>query len=102
MAFPEHQIAAPQLAKRRQFSERYFLHVAVARAGVAGRLQRDLHQSGAVDAERCLAAPQIGRVEKFLGDRDEIRLPRLERSEMRQLQMPAVGGNTKTFVEFCD
>ena len=41
---------------------------------IAGGLQRDLHQSRAVDAERGLAAPQIGRAEKLLGDGDEIRL----------------------------
>ena len=39
VALPEHQVAAPQLAGRRQFTERQFLHVAVARTGDTGGLQ---------------------------------------------------------------
>ncbi len=74
VALPEQQIAAAHFGERHQFAERQFLHVAVARAGEARRLQRDLHQPGAVHAERRLAAPQIGRAKEALGDGDEVPL----------------------------
>ncbi len=52
--------------------ERRFLHVAVARAGHAARRERDLHEAGAIEPERGLAAPQIRHAEKALRHRDEI------------------------------
>ena len=71
MAFPEYQIAAlwhggplPSLPRMRRRvrvgdggAERPLLHVAVARTGDAARRQRHLHQPGAIEAERGLAAP---------------------------------------------
>src|SRR5665213_4026498 len=98
VAFPEHQIAAPQFAERRQFAERHLLHIAVAWANFADGMQCDLHQAGAIETERCLAAPQIRCVQEFLSDSDEITLPRLDRRQMRQWQMPASGGDSKMLV----
>src|SRR5215831_9552734 len=65
---PEHEIAPPQLGGRdRELSaERLFLHGAVARAGNAARAERDLQQARTVEAERRLAAPQIGRAQEAL------------------------------------
>src|SRR5579871_3574702 len=66
MAFPEDEIAAlqvPCLVRIERAAELGLLHVAVARAGSAGGLQRKLHQARAVDAEAALAAPKIGRAD---------------------------------------
>src|SRR3569623_1672403 len=52
VTLPEHQITAREIADLDLASERLLLHVAVARACEAGRMQRQLHQPGAVDAER--------------------------------------------------
>ncbi len=87
MAFPEDEIAALNscelvgaAADRR--AERGLLHVAVARTGDAAGGERKLHQAGTIEAERGLAAPQIWRADKALGDRDEIGLILLDRLEM--------------------
>ena len=74
------------------------LHVAVARAGNARRLQRDLHEAGTIEPERGLAAPQIGRIEKHLGDGDEIACARLDRREVDCRDVPARRGDGKAFV----
>jgi hypothetical protein len=50
------------------------LHVAVARAGDAAGRQGHLHEAGAIEAQAGLAAPQIGRADKALGDGNEIGL----------------------------
>ena len=51
---------------------------------VPAAVQGDLDQAGAVDAEAALAAPQIGRADKSLGDRDEVLLATASRGhEMR-------------------
>ena len=89
MALPENQIAAPQVAERRRFAEREFLHVAVARAGDAGGLQRNLDQARAIEPERRLAAPQIGRAEKSLRRRRRNPALGLDRRQMRHRHMPA-------------
>ena len=66
------------------------LHVAVARAAGAGGVQRYLDQAGAIDAKTALAAPQIGRAGKALGDRDEILRHGVDAAEMRPRQIPAL------------
>ena len=63
-------------------AERRLLHVAVARRRRSGRRQRGLRQAGAVDPLAGAPAPQIGRLDKALGDGDEIGLARLDRREM--------------------
>src|SRR5690348_18347941 len=82
MAFPEHQVAKLQSLEACRRAKRPLLHVAVARAGEAGCRKRHLHQSGAVDAEAGLAAPEIRHTDKTLGDLDEIRLDRAQRNEV--------------------
>ena len=77
MALPEHQIAAPQArdvdAAIGVPSARSCMSLSRGQA-MPQAVERDLHEAGAVEAEAGLAAPQIGRAEEALGDRDEIRL----------------------------
>src|SRR6476660_6955212 len=83
---PEDQVAALQLLRLcrvKRPPEAILLHVAVARAAGAGGVQRNLDEAGAIDAERALAAPEIGRADKAFGDRDEILFHRIEAAEMR-------------------
>ena len=56
----------------------------------------DLHQAGAVEAEAGLAAPQIGRAEEALGDRDEIGGDVVERREMLRRHVAAGGRHRET------
>ena len=74
-----------------RLAERGLLHVAVARRGDAGRVKRRLDQARAVDPFRRPAAPEIGRFEKALGDRDRVRLARADLREMREPEVQAVG-----------
>ena len=87
MALPEDQIAAARCSIVDRRAERLLLHVAVARAGDAAGLQRDLHQAGAVDAVVGLAAPEIGRAEETFRDRDEVLLDMIERREVARRQI---------------
>src|SRR5579885_2912637 len=87
--FPKQQIAATYFACRDRFAQRQLLHVAIARAGKAGGVQRHLYQAGAVDAERGLAAPEVRRVEKLLGRGDIVAATRLEGREMYLGDVPA-------------
>ena len=92
MAFPEDQVAAlqsPGFRRVQHPAEAVVLHVAVARAAGAGGVQRYLHQAGAIDAKTALAAPQIGRADKTLGDRDEILRHRIDAADMLPRQIPA-------------
>ena len=54
-------------------AERRFLQVAVARRGDPGGRQRRLNEPRTVDPFRRPSAPEIGRVEEALRDRDEVR-----------------------------
>src|SRR3954465_12737288 len=72
VAFPEDEITALQAGEADGLAERLLLHVAVARAGDATGMQRDLDEAGAVDAGGGLAAPEVWHVEETLGDGDEI------------------------------
>ena len=76
MAAPEYDIAAPQAGKVRieteRRADRFFLQIGIARHGHPGRVERNLHEPRAIDAEARLAAPEIGRVQKPLGHRDEV------------------------------
>ena len=85
--WPFQKIRSPRLERRRiggrRRSQRRFLHVAVARACDAAGGQRDLDEPRAIETERGLAAPQIGRAEKALGDRDEVRFVLVERRKVR-------------------
>src|SRR3974390_3648695 len=92
MASPENQVATPQFAERGGFAERELLHVAVTRTGNAGGLQRDRYQPGAIDTKRGLTTPQVRRMQKFLGDSNEIQLSRLDRRQVGCWHVPAIGG----------
>ena len=92
MAVPEDQIAALQFFRFRciqRTAEAILLHVAVAWAAGAGGIQRDLDQTGAIDAEAALAAPQIGRADEPLGHGDEIVFVVVDAADMRQRQILA-------------
>src|SRR5262249_24474065 len=58
------------------------LHVAVARAGDAAGVERELYEPRAVDAEAGFPAPEIGHAEERLGNGDEIRRAAAERGQM--------------------
>src|SRR5262249_59941150 len=79
---PEHEIAALKTVEADVPAQPALLHVAVARARNAARGERNLHEAGTVDAEAGLAAPQVGRAEKALGDRHEVALVRVERGQV--------------------
>src|SRR5690242_5853899 len=92
MSLPEDQIAALQflyLGRTQPPPEAILLHVAVARAAGAGGVQRYLDDAGAIDAERALATPEIGRADEAFGDRDEILFHRVEAADMPLWQIPA-------------
>ncbi len=76
MAAPEYDIAAPQAGKVRIEGERradcFFLQIGITRHGHPGGVERNLHETRAIDAEARFAAPEIGRVQKTLGHRDEV------------------------------
>jgi len=76
MAVPEYDIAPPQAGKVRiegeRRADRFFLQIGIARCGDPGRVERNLHEARAIYAEACFAAPEIGRVQKPLGHRDEV------------------------------
>src|SRR6266850_2752255 len=96
MAFPEHQIAAPQFLRFRRIqcpAKAVLLHVAVARAAYACGVQRDLHQPGAVDAKTALAAPQIWRAGELFGHRDEIVHVAVDAADMLARQIPAAASH---------
>src|SRR5262245_12001877 len=84
VALPEHEVAPPQFGGRARAlaAERLFLHGAVARTGNAARAERDLQQARTVETERRLAAPQIGRSQEALGDRDEVAFMAVDGNEM--------------------
>ena len=84
MAFPEHKIAAARLRDVDRLAERGFLHVAVARAGDAAGVERNLHEAGAIEPEIGLAAPQIRDPEEAFGDRDEVLLALRERRDVAE------------------
>src|ERR1700721_2615531 len=67
-----------------------FLHVAVARAAGACGGQRYLNEAGTVDAEAGLAAPQIRRANKTLGDRNKIGLITIDAADMLPRQIPTL------------
>ena len=106
VALPEHEIAAPQMrervVERQRRAERRLLHVAVARRGDSRRRQRGLRQAGAVDPFAGAPAPQIGRLEKTLGDGDEIGLARVDRREMPGVEEEAVVGDGEIAFEARD
>ena len=81
---------AQRVVERQRLAERRLLHVAVARRGDSRRHQRGLRQAGAVDPLAGAPAPQIGRLEKTLGDGDEIGLARVDRREMPGVEEEAV------------
>ena len=60
-----------------------FLHVTVPRARNPTNCQRDLHQSGAVETERGLSAPQIRHANEAFGHSDEIGFIISDRGKMR-------------------
>ena len=72
MAFPENQIAAPDLVAADGMAQRLFHHVGVAGRRHAGGLQRGLDQAGTIQPRRRLAAPDIRHAQKALGHRDKI------------------------------
>ena len=78
MALPEDEVAAPQAGEvggdGDGLAEIPLLHVAVARRRDPGRVERELDEAGAVEAEAGAAAPEIGRADEALGDGDEIGL----------------------------
>ena len=86
MAAPEYDIAAPQAGKVRIEDERradcFFLQIGIARRRDPGRVERNLHEARAIDAEARFAAPEIGRVQKPLGHRDEVFFARVRMAEM--------------------
>src|ERR1051325_5816471 len=86
MGRPENEIAAPQRLGVDGCAERLLLHVAVARAGNAAGVQRDLHEPRTIETVIRLAAPEIGRAQKALRHRDEIALLRPKRRDMRRGQ----------------
>ena len=83
---PKHEVAAPQAGKVRVDgdwqSQRVFLQIGVARRSHPGRVERNLHEAGAIDAEARLAAPEIGRMQKPLGHGDEVCLALAARQQM--------------------
>src|SRR5262249_3291982 len=104
VTLPEYEIASPQFGGRdRELSaERVLLHGAVARAGNAARAERDLQEARAVEAERRLAAPQIGRAQEALGDRDEIAFFAVDGNEMACRNVAAGGGDREHVLAACD
>ena len=70
--------------------KRRLLHVAVARRRDSGRGQRRLDEARAVDPLRRPPAPEIGRLEKALGDRDSVRFTRDELREMARPEVQSV------------
>src|SRR5207302_4921841 len=77
MAFPEQEIAAaqgPLFRSVKRLANSGLLHVAVARTGDAGGMQRHLHETRTIDAKAALAAPEIGRAHEALGNGDEVGL----------------------------
>ena len=74
MAGHVQEISAAQVglaANRNRLADRVALHVGVAQDGDADVAERVLHQARAVDAEKALAAPQIGAAEiEFGGGHD--------------------------------
>ena len=74
------------------------MHVAVARAAGAGRVQRDLDQAGTIDSKTALAAPQIGRADEALGHRDEIIGKAVDAAEMLPRQIPALARHGESAV----
>ena len=86
--WPGQKTRSPRLSagrpplERQRLADRLRLHVAVARCGDAAGRERHLHEARAVEAEARLAAPEIGHAEKPLGDRDPVRLERVERREV--------------------
>src|SRR5579872_2629308 len=91
MPIPEYQIAAFEffcLAWIERSTESVLLHVAVARAGGARRVQGNLDEARTIDSKAALAAPQIGRANEALGDLDEIRGMLTDRTEMPPWHVP--------------
>ena len=84
MPLPEDKIAAARLRDVDRLAERGFLHVAVARAGDAAGVERNLHEAGAIEPEIGLAAPQIRDPEEAFGDRDEVLLALRERRDVAE------------------
>src|SRR5215813_11731107 len=104
VALPEHEIAPPQLGGRDRelAAERLLLHGAVARAGNSARAERDLQEARTVEAERRLAAPQIGRSQEALGDRDEIAFMAVDGNEMARRYVAAGGRDRERVLAACD
>ena len=73
---PKDEVAAPQTRKVRVDgdwrSQRLFLQIGVARRVNPGRVERNLHEAGAINAKARLAAPEIRRMQKPLGHGDEV------------------------------
>ena len=93
---------AERVVERQRPAERGLLHVAVARRGDSRRHQRGLRQAGAVDPFAGAPAPQIGRLEKTLGDGDEIGLARVDRREVLGVEEKAVVGDGEIAFESND
>src|SRR5262249_1156937 len=104
VALPEHEIAPPQFGgrNRERLAERLLLHGAVARAGNTARGKRDLEEARTVETERRLAAPQIGRSQEALGDRDEVALPLVDGNEVARRHVAAGGGDRERRLDACD
>ena len=71
MAFPENQIATGQIPAH-GCPQHGFLHVAVARAGMAAHGQGNLHQCGTIKAEAFAPAPKIRHADETFRDLHKI------------------------------
>src|SRR6185312_4378367 len=94
MALPKHEIAALErrvgIVDGDRLAEGRLHHVAVARRSDAGGGQRGLNEARAVDPLRRPAAPEIGRLEEKLGNRDRVARAYARIREMPRPQMQAV------------
>ena len=86
VAFPEHKIAAQEafidLGNWYRNAEFCLLHVAVARRGDTGRVERHLHEARTIYANARASAPKIGDADKALGNLDEIARGSAERRDV--------------------
>src|SRR5262249_50216417 len=96
MALPENQVTPLELFRfypLQGSTEPDLLQIAVARAAGAGGIQRDLHETEAIDPEAGLAAPEVGRTDELFGHAHEIADMAADRADVLPRQIPALAGH---------
>src|SRR4051794_21135650 len=103
MALPENEVATFEIGWLGVVSRAQgaLLHIAVARAADAASRERDLDETGTVEPETALAAPEIGNVDESLRDRHEVALVEIERRQVSRRDI-AVHRHGKWAIKVCD